>query len=129
MLLFSRWAYNSYPLGQFLIHILVAINIFAVFFSIINFNTIKVRGFGLFLICLIAFNVPLAFVVKVFVKKLELGLFVIDLCLVIVNVLAIIVSLLYQDFVKLFAGLPQTFPGLPSFGPEVSNLRWYSHII
>ena len=126
MLLFSRWAHDSYPLGQFLVHILVAINIFAVFFAIFKFNTIKGRGFGLILICLVAFNfnVPLAFVVKVFVKKIELGLFVIDLCLVIVNVLAIIVSLLYQDFVKLYAGLPQTFPGLPSFGPEVSNFPW-----
>ena len=46
LLLISRWAYNSYPLGQFLIHIVVAIDIFAALFSIINCNTFKVRSFN-----------------------------------------------------------------------------------
>ena len=121
MLLMSRWAYNSYPLWQFHYHILVAINIFTVFFSIINRKTLKVCGFVLLLVGLVAFDISAAFVVKVLVKKFDVGVFVIDLCLVIVNVLAIIVSVIYQDYVKLYAGLPQTFPGLLSFGPEVSN--------
>ena len=121
MLLLSRWAYNSYPLWQFHYHILVAINIFAVFFAIINRKTLKVRGFVLLLVGLVALDVSAAFVVKALVEKFEAGVFVIDLCLVIVNVLAIIVSVIYQDYVKLYAGLPQTFPDLPSFGPEVSN--------
>ena len=117
MLLLSRWAYSSYPLGQFLVPFVVAINIFAVFFSIIHFNKFKVRGIVLLFICLIVFDIPAV----ALVKNADLGVFVIDLCLVMVNVLAIIVSVIYQDFVKLYACLPQTFPDLPSFGPEVSH--------
>jgi len=119
LLLISRWAYNSYPLGQFLIHIVVAVNIFAAFFSIINRNKFKVCTFVLLLICMVAFNISAAFLIKTLVKEFVLGVFVIDLCLVIVNVLGIIVSNAYQLYVKLYAGVPQTFPdNLPSFGPE-----------
>ena len=121
MLLMSRWAYNSYPLGQFLIHIVVAINIFAAFFSIINRNKFKVRSFVLLLICMVAFDISAAFLIKALVEKFVLGVFVIDLCLVIVNIAAVTVSVFFQSHVKLYAGLPQTFPdNLPSFRPEVS---------
>ena len=121
MLLFSRWAYSSYPLGQFLVHILVAFNIVAVFFAIINCKTLKVWGFLLLLMSLVAFDIYPVFMILALVKNFDATVFIIDLCLVIVNTLAIIVSVLYQDYVKLYAGLPQTFADLPSFGPEVSN--------
>ena len=121
MLLMSRWAYNSYPLGQFLIHIIVVINIFAVFFSIINRKTLKVWHFVLLLICLVAFDISAAFLIKALVNKFETGVFVIDLCLVIVNVFGILSLIVFQRKFALYAGLPQNFPGLPSFGPEVSK--------
>ena len=121
LLLMSRWACSSYPLGQFLIHIVVAINIFAVFFSIVKRKTLKVCSFVLLLICMVALNISAAFMVgKALVEKFDVGVFVIDLCLVIVNVAGILLSVLYQEHVKLYAGLPENFSDLPSFGPEVS---------
>ena len=121
LLLMSRWAYSSYPLGQFLIHIVVAINIFAVFFSIVKRKTLKVCSFVLFFICMVASNISAAFMVgKALVEKFDVGVFVIDLCLVIVNVASILLSVFYQEHVKLYAGLPQNVSDLPSFGPEVS---------
>ena len=117
----SRWAYSSYPLGQFLIHIVVAINIFAVFFSIVKRKTLKVCSFVLLFICMVPLNISAAFMVgKALVEKFDVGVFVIDLCLVIVNVASILLSVFYQEHVKLYAGLPQNVSDLPSFGPEVS---------
>lgn len=114
MLLMSRWAYSSYPLGQFLVPFVVAINIFAAFSSIIYFNKFKVRGIVLLFICLIVFDIPAV----ALVKNADLGVFVIDLCLVIVNVFGILVVIVFQRKFALYTGLPQNFPDLPSFGPE-----------
>ena len=122
MLLFSRWAYSSYPLGQFLVHILVAFNIFAVFFALINCKTLKVWGFLLLLMSLVAFDIYPVFMILALVKNFDATVFIIDLCLVIVNVFGILVLIVFQRKFALYAGLPQNFPGLPSFGPEVRNL-------
>merc|ERR1719222_723639 len=119
MLLFSRWAYSSYPLGQFLVHILVAFNIVAVFFAIINYKTLKVWwGFPLLLLGLVAFDIYPVFIIIDLVKEFDATVFVIDLCLVIVNVFGILVLIVYRQKFALYAGIPQNVPGLPSFGPE-----------
>ena len=118
LLLVSRLAYSSYPLDHFLVHVLVAINILAIFFSIINFKTC--RNLVLLLISLIALNIVAAFLVKALVTKNTLGLFLIDLWLVLTNVLGILVSATYQRKIALFAGVPTNLSDLPSFGPEVS---------
>ena len=123
LIVISRWAYCSYPHGQFLLHFVVAINILAVFLSILNFKTLKVRGSVLLLICLVVFNAPATFVIKVFVQDFDQGLFVIDLCLVILNVFAILMSFIYQSRIKLYAGLPQNLPHMPTFGPQVNSVH------
>ena len=122
-LLVSRSAYNSYPLGQLIIHFVVIINIFAVFFSFINFKSFKVWSFALLLTCLVGFNVLAAFLVKALVQDFDQGLFVIDLCLVILNVLSCLLVVIFQQKFALFAGLPQNLPDLPSFGLEVISLK------
>ena len=119
LLLVSRWVYSSYPVGHFLIHFLVAINTLVVFFSIINFKTFKICNFLCLLISLVAFNIPAAFLVRALVTKINVGVFVADLCLVVINVLGVIVVSTYQRKFAVFAGVPTNLSDLPSFGPEV----------
>ena len=126
LLLVSRLAYSSYPLDHFLVHVLVAINILAIFFSVINFKTC--RNLAVLLISLVAFNIAAAFLVEALVTEITLGLFSIDLCLVLTNVSGILVSVTYQQKVALFAGVPTNLSDLPSFGPEVSWWPYISHI-
>ena len=120
-LLVSRWAYYSYPLGNFLIQLIViAITIFMSPLSIAG----SIKGLkskrSFTLLCLPAAVILAVFASRAFSDDLPIGIVLFDCVLIVLNLLGVLLSVIYVTKVELYADLPQDLPSLPSFGPEVS---------